>query len=412
LSKRSQKTRDYRSANEAVRRHALGLIGTFGVLMLLFISLSTRINPLWITPTAWTDPSFADYKPIHKFPRSGKAGLIRSFDWDTVLLGSSRVDIAFDPLLPQWDKKRVANLALRGGTLSEHEAMLEYAAENEDLELAILGVDLTDLTNPVTIPAGSGFEESPLSKTGDTFEKELRYRCGYSFFEMSVKTLNYKARDRLSAYTPEGHWVRQLDKRPLRDVIQYVSFMWSDRFITQRKESIEVNEAKTESLRRIIRLCQKRNIRLILCIPPNHAAYLSVFRLKDDPDPGFRIDRELITRVIAEESNSDSTVELWDFNDFHPYNCEDLPPIDDPRKPTEYWADGTHALPSLGGIMLARMLGWPLESPEHASYGTKLDTSNLEERLKEIAQGYDRYRHEHPEDFQWVSDHMDKWERN
>jgi hypothetical protein len=410
LSKRSQTTRDYRSASKAVRRHALGLTITFGVLMLLFVTLSTRISPLWVTPTPWTDPSFANYKPIHKYPRSGKAGLIRTFDWDVVLLGSSRIDIAYDPLLPEWEGKRVANLALRGGTLSEHEAMLEYTVENEKLETVILGVDLTDLTNPITIPSGSGFEESPLSKTGDKFEKELRYRCSYSFFEMSVKTLNYRARDRLAAYTPEGHWVRQLDKRALRDVMQYVSFMWSDRYITQRKESIDPCDDKIESLRNIIRLCQERNIRLILCIPPNHAAFLSVFRLKDDPDPGFRIDRELITRVIAEEQGQGPPVELWDFNDFHPYNCEDLPPIDEPRKPTKYWADGTHALPSLGKIMLSRMLDWPLTNPQDASYGKQLNTSNLDERLDELTQGYERYRGDHPEDFQWVIDHMDKWE--
>lgn len=382
--------------------------------MLLFVTLSTRVNPLWLTPTAWTDSSFADYKPVHKFPRNGKTGLIRSFDWDTVLLGSSRVDIAFDPLLPKWEGKRIANLALRGGTLNEHLAMLEYASENEKLELAIIGVDLTDLTNPISIPPGAGFEESPLSDTGDVFEKELRYRCGYSFFEMSVKTLNYKARKRLSAYTPEGHWVRQLDKRPLRAVLQYVSFMWSDRYITQRKQSIDINPDKVEALHSIIQLCQQKNIRLILCIPPNHAAFLSVFRLKNDPDPGFRIDREVICRVVAEENAKDAgtPVELWDFNDFHPYNCEALPPIDEPRKPSEYWADGTHALPSLGKIMLARMLDWPLEDPAHASYGRKLESSEVEARLDEITAGYERYQNDHPDDHQWVIDHMDLWEKN
>ena len=277
-----------------------------------------------------------------------------------------------------------------------------------------MGVDLTDLTNPVTIPPGSGFEESPLSTAGDIFEKELRYRCGYSFFEMSVKTLNYRVRDRLSAYTPEGHWVRQLDKRPLRDVIRYVSFMWSERFISQRKESIEVNADKVEALVSIIRLCRRENIRLILCIPPNHAAYLSVFRLKNDPDPGFRIDRELITRVVDEENamNGGHPVEVWDFNDFHPYNCEALPPVDEPRKPTEFWADGTHALPALGKIMLSRMLDWPLENSEHSSYGRRLDTSLVDARLDEIAQGYERYQKDHPEDFKWVVEYMNKWEKD
>ena len=383
-------------------------------MMLLFVVLSTWINPLWVTPTPWSDSSFAEYKPIHKYPRSGKAGLIRSADWDTVLLGSSRVDIAFDPKHPHWNNQRVANLALRGGTLSEHHAMLEYAAENENLELVIIGVDLHDMTYPVNIPPGSGFEDSPLAKSGDIFEKELRYRCGYSIFEMSIKSLNYRIRGRQASYTAEGHWLRQLDRRPLRTVLQHASFMWSHRYITHRKHSIEPNWAKVESLRSIIRLCQEKDIRLILCIPPNHAAFLSVFRLKNDPDPGFRTDRELLTRIIADENanSTDNKVELWDFNDFHPYNCEALPPIDDPRRPTKFWADGTHALPSLGGIMLARMLDWPLEDPAHADYGTRLDANSVDARLKQISEGYERYRNEYPEDFQWVIDHMDLWQNN
>ena len=370
--------------------------------MLLFVFLSTFINPLWVTPTPWTNAGFSDFKPIHKYPRSGKAGLIRSFDWDVVLLGSSRIDIAFDPKLPEWQGKRVANLALRGGTLSEHYAMLDYAAKNENLEMAILGVDLADLTNPITIPAGSGFEESPLSKNGDLFEKELRYLCSATFFEMNVKTLNYRRKDRLSAYTPEGHWIRQLDKRPPRDVIQYVSFMWSDRYIRQRKESIEVVQSKVDDLRNIIRLSQEKNIRLILCIPPNHAAFLSVFRLKDDPDPGFRIDREIITQVAAEENATTKgpPVVVWDFNDFHPDNCETLPPIDDPRAPMENWADGTHALPKLGYTMLARMLDWPLRNPADADYGTRLTPDSIDERIEELEAGYQRYQIDHPEDFQ------------
>ena len=45
-------------------------------------------------------------------------------------------------------------------------------------------------------------------------------------------------------------------------------------------------------------------------------------------------------------------------------------------------------------------------------YGGTFVAVTLIHALRDLEANYERYRHEHPEDFQWVSDHMDKWERN
>ncbi|MBB5352639.1 hypothetical protein HNR46_002887 [Haloferula luteola] len=404
----------YHRARQGLRKHTLGLLAWFGSIMLVFGFLATWVNPLWITPSPWSSASFDHYKPVHKHPRLGKTGLVRSGKWDAILLGSSRVDIAFDPQHPAFGDLRVANLALRGGTITEHRAMLEYAYARQPLKLVVVGVDLADLTSRHDVLDVAGFQESPLSESGDPFEKELRYRFGTSAFEMSVKTLDYRFTKRLSAYSPQGQWVRQLDKRPLRQVLQYESFMWANRFIKERHKGIAGNPDKVEDYRQIIRFCLDHHLRLFLCIPPNHAAFLSVFRLKGDPDPGFRTDREIMTSVIAEETqgNDASSITLWDFNDFHPYNCEALPPIDQPRKPTYYWADGTHALPTLGSIMLSRMMDLPPAHPEDATYGTPLTTENLDDREQTLRDGYLRYQKDHPEDFAWVENHMNLWKPN
>jgi hypothetical protein len=396
------------SAGKATRRYFLWFAVPVAVGVLLIAFLNTWVNPLWLTPMPWSDPGFAEYKPIHKDPRPGKAGLAAIGPWDAILLGSSRVDIALDPTLPQWEGKRVANLALRGGTLNEHLAMLTYASSKQKLDLVILGVDLADVTNPVTIPEGSNFENSPLSPAKDQVERQLRYVSGISTFVHTVKCLNYRRQGRLGAYSAQGQWVRQLDKRPLREVLQRESFRSAERFILQRKESIEVKPAKTQALRDIIAFCREKGIRLILCIPPNHAAYLSAYRLEGDPDPSFRVDRDAFTKAIADEATAhpgSPTVDLWDFNDFHPYNCEPLP--QEKEQKSKYWADGTHALPSLGNIMLARMLDWPIEDPLAATYGTKIDRSNLDDQIRRIEEGYEAYRVDHPEDFAWVKDKLE-----
>jgi len=206
-------------------------------------------------------------------------------------------------------------------------------------------------------------------------------------------------------------WVRLLDKRPMRKVLQFESFKWADHFAAQRRKSIEVNPKKIEALRGILRLCREKNIHLYLCIPPNHAAYLSAMRLNGDPDPAFRVDRSHILAVLAEEqaAHPGTQVDLWDFNDFHPLNCEPLPAPTEQH--TYFWADGTHALPPLGHIMLARMLGWPVPDARGADYGVKLTPGDLEARLRQIDGGYPRYQAEHADDFGWVREHLRDFEK-
>jgi len=415
-----------RSFQRTCRRYFLWLAVPLVVSVLLMSFLNTLVNPLWLTPMPWSDPGYADYKPIHKYPRSGKAGIVRSGKWDAVLLGSSRVDIAFDPLLPQWQGKRVANLALRGGTLSEHAAMLEYASEHQKLELAIVGLDLADLTNPVLISEKSGFEDSPLARGGDGIERELRYVAGVSTFFDTLKCINYRYKiipkkkkkapesdedqDSAGQYSAQGQWVRIIEERPMRVVIRKESYHFADVYTKARHQSMALVQPKLDDLHRIISLCREKNIRLILCIPPDHAVFLSSFHIRNDPDPDFRVDRTAFAKVIAEETAAHpeaSPVVLWDFADFHPLNCESLPPGE--AVMGHDWADGTHALPTLGKIMLSRMLDWPLVDGRGADYGMKLDVSNVDARVKQVAEGFERYKQEHPADFKWAEENVERF---
>ena len=75
------------------------ILGIAAGLLLTFTAFNTWINPLWVTPTAWTDEKFAEYRPIYRQQRTGKAGIARFRPWKVAFFGSSRADIAFDPML-------------------------------------------------------------------------------------------------------------------------------------------------------------------------------------------------------------------------------------------------------------------------------------------------------------------------
>ncbi len=390
------------------RRHALGLLGTFAGIMLLFTFVNTWINPLWVTPAPWTNEAFAEHRQIYRSLRTAKAGLARSIPWEVAMLGSSRVAIGLDPAIPQWGDTKVVNLGMSAASINENAAMVDFLIKNDPaLKQIILGIDLTDLTSESDLSRGAGFYESPLNEHGDAFEREIRYHVGFSTAEASYKTVKARSSGVVPPYTTKGHWAHHRSVDPVRVILERDSVPFAVRYVRKRKVELALSESKLESFRKAIRSCLEHNIKLTLFIPPNHAVYLSVFPLDHDPDPYFMLDRRTIVKVAEEEQKNFPNapqVVVWDFNDYHPLNCEPIP--EKPETPAKYWVDGTHSLETLGNVILSRINGWPLDDPTEASYGQIITTKNIDAREEFIQKGYERYQVEQPEDWQFTKNIM------
>lgn len=388
-------------ASTPYRRFNRAILGFAGGLILLFVAANTWINPLWVTPTPWTDPGVAEYRPIYRHQRTGKAGLVRSNPWQIAFFGSSRVDIAYDPLLPGWQGKPAVNLAVSAGTLPETAAILRYTLAHCPIETAIVGIDLGDISGSGSGYQTTGFMESPFNPKGEVFERELRYLAGISTFETSVQTLRNKATRQLPEYTPQGHRLRHQDKPDTRQIIYRDAIPHALRGTVRRKHSMEASPWKTSLVRQILDDTKARGIRLVITIPPNHATYIGVYHHSGDPDPVFATDRGVLARLVAESNAAHPDAPpatIWDFNDFHPLNCESIPPN---GVRMHWWLDGTHARKALGDVMLARVMGWPLDGPG-ADYGHLLTEENLPARLDALRAGYQRFQREHPDQWQWM----------
>lgn len=386
------------------RRQALALLGTALVVLTLFTLINTWINPLWVTPSPWTDESFAEHRQIYRNLRTAKAGLARSQPWDVALVGSSRVAIGLDPEIPQWGDLRVVNLGISAGSITENAIIAEYVVERQpELERVILGVDLTDLTSEDDKARNAGFFDSPFSDRGSPFERELRYRVGFSSAEASYKTIKAREEGVVPPYTAKGHWAHHRSADPVRTILKRDSIPFAIRYVRSRKAELKISERKVDALRHGLRACLSAGVEMVIIIPPNHAAYLVNMPLQGDPDPFFMLDRRKIVEVVAEENAKfpkSPPVIVWDFNDFHPLNAETIPEPDE--GPMKYWVDGTHALETLGTVMLSRIHGWPLEDPDEATYGRIINIDNINDREAEIAKSYRRYCEEHPEELAWI----------
>lgn len=388
------------------RRYTIRLLTGGAVVLAISFLLNTWVNPLWVSPAPWSDPDFADYKPIHKHPRTGKAGLTLSGDLEAIVVGSSRLDIAVDPSHPLWKGRKASNLSLRGGNLTEFAPLVRYALERNPVRTLILGVDHYDLTSPIDIPNAPAFAQSPLAETDNELERTIRNHIGGSTTEMSIKALNYRARGRLASYNRFGQWIHSLDGRPFRAIYLTDSLPQAVQWIEGYRRDPSINPEKISALRSILRDCSERDVEVTILIPPNHATYLSNF-FDDADSPGiFATNRNAVHEVVVRhqaEHPEARPIAIWDFCDFHPINCEPLPP-EGAREKMEHWIDGTHATAGVGALMLHCALGDGPVVPEgtREPYGTRIDARSLDATQAALERGFERYRREHPEDLAWA----------
>ena len=64
-----------RLPRKSFRNFTLAVLIAAGGLVALFIGINTWVNPLWVSKAPWTDDSFAEYRPIYRYQRTGKAGI-------------------------------------------------------------------------------------------------------------------------------------------------------------------------------------------------------------------------------------------------------------------------------------------------------------------------------------------------
>jgi len=392
-------------------RFTLAVLIAASAILLLFVGVNTWVNPLWVSNAPWTNNDFAEYRPIYRYQRTGKAGIAVSKPWKVAFFGSSRIDIAFDPALPQWQGTPAVNLAVSAGTLPETAPILHYTLEHAPLETAIVGIDIGDLMGGNSPYKTTGFLESPFNPDGNRLEQTLRYYAGISTFEASVQTIINKRKNRLPEYTPQGHRLRHQETVDVAKVIQRDAISHALRVIRRRKAHLptEPNPGKKEKLQQILDDTKAHKCRLVLVIPPSHATYLGVFYQQGDPDPTFSKDRMAMAKMVAESNATHPEAPpatIWDFNDFHTLNAEKVP-MDNSKM--HWWLDGTHARKALGDVMLARIMGWPVEAAG-ADFGFELNEANAAARSEALHAGYEKFQKEQHELWKWMEQGILKYQ--
>jgi hypothetical protein len=141
-----------------------------------------------------------------------------------------------------------------------------------------------------------------------------------------------------------------------------------------------------------MREARAKNTRFIAFIHPTHAMMNARAADAADPPVVFEAERravlETATRVNA-ETHPGPPIEVWDFCDYHPLNCDPLP--QDRESSMLHWGDLGHYSIEVGNLIQSRIMGWPLPIEGGENYGTRLTPETLEPWFEHVRQGYRAY---------------------
>ena len=371
------------------RRFNLVVFGGIALACLLSAAVNTTVDPWRVTPAPWRAAGLDPYRDLSSQIRTGKAGLIRSGDWDVGLLGSSRVDNAWDPGADGWQGKRVVNLAASGGFLYETIGIARYFLAHEKPELLVIGIDPGDLTSSLDTRPLSDYGASPFSPE-DRANREIRYVIGLATFEASAEVMNRARKEKLAEYTPQGLRLRP-EVAASRSQMKFIR----DQLLgTSREERTTLNPDKTRLLGDFLDECADLRQPVVLIFHPVHALMHAKEEDRDDPPVLFESTRRFLLDAVNEaNARADSTdlIQYWDFCNFHPAHCEPLPADKKGLERMAHWNDLGHYDVELGTSVLGQALGWPEKYPEWQGQGRRITTESIDPYLDFVRRGYRDY---------------------
>lgn len=373
---------------QAGRRYSFLVIGVAAAACLAFAAVNTTVDPFRVTPMGWSAKSLEPYRDLSSQIRTGKAGLIRSGDWQVGLFGSSRVDNAWNPDAAGWQGKRAVNLGASGGFIYETIGIARYFLAREKPELLVIGIDPGDMSNANDTRPKSDYYSSPFAET-DTLNREIRYVAGLSTFEASIETLNRARQEKLAEYTPHGLRLRP-EVAKSRSQMKFIR----DQLRSEREDGRGgVDPAKSELLRGFLKDCSGGSFQVVLIVHPVHALGLANSKDRGNPQVPFEATRRFLLDLTEEinQQRPGGFVRYMDFCNFHPANCELLPADKKGPERMKHWNDLGHYDMELGESVLGQALGWESHHPEWQGHGWEIKRDNIEAYLAFIREGYGRY---------------------
>lgn len=326
------------------------MLATYFIITAVF---SLTVDPWRINQTRFSIESLDEYREISDTLRTGKAALANKGDWDTVIIGSSRMEIAFDPAHPALPGKRRVNLAMAAATLTETVAVANYTLDrNPGIKTMLFGIEVGELHNDADSRTFTDFYNSPYSDNNRSIERSINQIIGARSLSDSISTIRNKSAGILPKRNQLGLWIEPEYPSDLRAFVE-AAFAEGHR-VSEENWNLrpqDLRTAKADALSVLVRRVRGAGIELHLVLPPMHALNM-IHPYDDEPDlMAWEADLKILAEICEEANAIPSAhppVKLWDFLLFNKHTGVSLPSPDAEIRKLSNWTDLSHARTEIG----------------------------------------------------------------
>jgi hypothetical protein len=355
------------------------LLSTVGAGLLAVVAVNAWVDPLAALDGPRVEGWNAEKtEALRMGTRPDKSVRIAVERFDTLVLGSSRVQLAIDPNDPAFAGDAVFNVGLGATNLAELVPVVDYALARQRPARVLIGLDLL---------MASGRREPGASFQASAFAGRhpaavwLRRMASWDVLRASLSTVRANRAGARALYTHDG-FVRGPADASLESWDHAAQFEASLRTFALNPETYACFRYDGERVARLaetLDALRRSGAEAVLFFNPMHARHLELvetLRLRPELE---RMKRDVVDVVAAEAARSGALpFPVWDFTGPHPYTTEPVPPAGGAMR---WWWESSHAKPALGGRMLARMLGGPAADEGAEAFGARLSPEALDAHL-------------------------------
>ena len=338
----------------------------------------------------------------------------------TLLIGSSRIEVGFDPKSAAWPTamQPVFNLGIPGSGPDSQSRILQHALATTQPKYVVFGVSFVDAHKPPT--HGLFPTEAPVKKQARSqFEARLSVTqdgasnpglviarakdlaatlLSLDALDDSILTVLFQRDGNRSRLTSLGFNTATGFHDLVRSDGTYNLFVDKDRIkITEIIQWATEPRLEMEPLAQAIELAEQRGSEVVLVIAPVKADELEIYRqagvmkLYDH----WRSD---VAEIVAVASRS-GQASLWDFSAITPYTAEPLPPPSDRKTELNWFWESNHFKSALGDVIISRIFG---NGP--ADFGKLITPDTLPEEQAAQHVLLRQYEKTHPADVRRVAE--------
>lgn len=394
-----------------LRRFLTIWLSTLVGLTVLVVAFNAVVDPYGILGTPRVAGLTAEKTAAADRPRLTKGYLVDRVDARTILLGSSNVDVGFNPESAVWPASAapVFNLAIDGSLPGVLFRYFQHALVYSHPKLVIIGLSLEDaMIMPQKRLAAAdqalyGFEQRLHTMAdGAPNAGYLRARLEDTVFATlstqaltdSVLTLLRQGDRGRNAQTPMGRNTGGSFVRWNGTEGPYALVMTKDREKTPQYLVWAADpRLEVQPVGDIIRLAQSKGARVIVFIQPSYVDQLEILR-QAGVTPGYNAWKTEVARVVAEAARPEEPVVLWDFSGYSAYNTEPLPGPGVTTGQFQWFWEPVHYREALADLMIRQML----EPDVAMGLGVQINPATLPAHLAEVERQQQAWVASHPAD--------------